>query len=84
MLPFLFEKQFVLQLSLSCQSAKHGVECAFCGMTRAFIEISEGDLGEATSYNKGSVWLFVGMLLNTLVYVAYISRKKYSNSVLKL
>lgn len=73
---FIFNGQFLIALSPHCESIRRfGVECSICGMTRAFIEISNGDMIQAIRLNKGSIGLFVVFLINTLIFIILIIRK---------
>ncbi|WP_131538434.1 DUF2752 domain-containing protein [Pedobacter nototheniae] len=54
-----------------CTSKLNNQTCSFCGMTRAFIQIGALNFKEAFVLNKGSIFLFIAMLLNSLVFFAY-------------
>jgi hypothetical protein len=46
-----------------------GIQCPFCGMTRAFISITHADFAEAIEYNPGSPLIygaFIWMLFASL------------------
>ena len=46
-----------------------GVQCPFCGMTRAFISITHADFAEAIDYNPGSPLIygaFIWMLYSSI------------------
>jgi Protein of unknown function (DUF2752) len=36
-----------------------GIECPGCGLTRCFISVAHGQLGDAWSYNPAGIWLFL-------------------------
>lgn len=76
--PFLFEEFFILDIVPLCQSVEYGIECSLCGMTRAFIQITKGNISEAISLNKGSIHLFIAMLINTFVYTYFYIRRSKS------
>ena len=46
--PFVLPSDMLFNLSASCQIRNHGRElCCMCGMTKAFIAISEGNIRQA-------------------------------------
>jgi len=47
-------------------------QCALCGMTRAFIAISRGDLDEAFVLNRSSVALHRILLTNELLFTIFL------------
>lgn len=58
----------LITLSAACQLPHHHHEpCPLCGMTRAFIAITHGDLDQATTCNRWSVALYGVMLANGLL-----------------
>ena len=78
----ILEDDLVLRYTPTCYSVKYrGVECAFCGMSRAFLRISEFRFQEAASFNRGSLFVAGMMLLNILafmghgLYTAYSTKK---------
>ncbi|MDQ2770806.1 MAG: DUF2752 domain-containing protein [Bacteroidota bacterium] len=71
LLPFLTSPQFILQHTPVCISKQQfQVECAFCGMTRAFIEIAAGHFGRARELNDGSLLLYAGFFINSALYLS--------------
>jgi len=54
--------------------------CMLCGMTRAFGCIVKGNFHDALTLNRGSVYLFVFLVANLVVFIAtlvfYTRRKK--------
>jgi len=70
--PIFFSPQTVLNTSPQCIS-KSTIknECSLCGMTRAFIEISHGNIQNGLLLNRGSVALFFGMALNIMICISY-------------
>jgi len=68
------DEQTVLENSPTCFSmSQFNVECSLCGMTRAFIEISSGNFRDANHLNHGSLIIYMFFLLNSIVFLAYIS-----------
>jgi len=53
----------------------YGEECFMCGMTRAFAEISSGNIYNAGILNKLSPYLFSVMTLNSVIFILYVSGK---------
>ena len=72
-----FDGQFILHYTPTCYSVKYyNLPCMLCGMSRAFIKISEFKFSEAYSLNKGSLYLFFTFFIN-LVLVFSLHIKKY-------
>src|SRR5665647_1154993 len=70
--PFLADSQTVLESAPTCISkSQFNVECSLCGMTRAFIEISNGNIGNAYDLNRGSLFVYSSFLLNSIIFIAY-------------
>jgi len=70
--PFLADSQTVLESAPTCISkSQFNAECSLCGMTRAFIEISNGNIGNAYNLNRGSLFVYSYFLLNSIVFIAY-------------
>ena len=64
------------EISPVCLSKSlNGEECFMCGMTRAFVEISEGNIINAYILNKLSIFLFSVMSLNSILFILYIVKK---------
>lgn len=59
----------------TCTSKLNNETCSFCGMTRAFIQIGALNFKEALILNKGSIILFLTMLLNGFLFFAYSTFK---------
>jgi len=58
---------------------KYGTECFFCGMTRAFIEISEFSFTKALQLNFLSVPLFFMLSINEFFAVSLL--KKFMKNI---
>jgi len=64
------------EISPVCLSKSlNGEECFMCGITRAFVEISEGNIINAYILNKLSIFLFSVMLLNSILFILYTVKK---------
>jgi hypothetical protein len=65
--PFLLSDSVITSLSPVCESkARGGPACSLCGMTTAFLLISDGRFDEAHQVNRASVPLYSGFILNEL------------------
>jgi hypothetical protein len=79
--PFLAGKETVLRAAPACVSkSQFNIECIFCGMTRAFIEISNGSFSKAYSLNRGSFFVYSFFVMNSLTFIIYFlfHRKRMS------
>ena len=57
--------------SSRCQlQASHRGRCPLCGMTRAFLAISRGRLGQASAANAGGLPLYAAMLGDQAAFAA--------------
>ena len=64
------------EISPVCLSKSlNGEECFMCGITRAFVEISEGNIINAYILNKLSIFLFSVMSLNSILFILYTVKK---------
>lgn len=67
-----FSEGTVLNITPTCFSVKYfNSECHFCGMTRAFINIGKLNFFEALKLNKGSIFLFIVILANSLLFIKH-------------
>lgn len=83
LLTLVMPDEYLLNKTPLCESiSKHGTECAACGMTRGFIHIAKFEFNEAMNSNKGSVYVFLGFFLNSLIFLKYLFRS--AGSVKKL
>jgi hypothetical protein len=57
-------KEFI---TIQCEYKLKGNECSFCGMTRAFFEISKLNFQKAYCLNRGSIFLYILIILNTII-----------------
>ncbi|WP_369426754.1 DUF2752 domain-containing protein [Profundicola chukchiensis] len=77
-LPFLVDSKIILQISPTCTyKTQFNLECFFCGMSRAFIEISKGNLSSAISLNRGSLFLFILFSINIIIFSIYFIYKTF-------
>ncbi len=61
--------------------AKFHRDCACCGMTRAFLLISQGRFQEARAANRGSLPVYGGFLLNDFVFALVLWRRRRADHV---
>ena len=74
--PFALGRDRVARLVPVCEwKSKYGRECAFCGMTTSFLDISEGHFGDATHANRASIPLYFLFVLNEIGLAAVARRK---------
>jgi Protein of unknown function (DUF2752) len=63
--PFTLGRERVARLVPICEwKSRYGRECAFCGMTTSFLDISEGRFGEATHANRAGIPLYLLFVSN--------------------
>jgi hypothetical protein len=77
---FILPHNLLLNMSPVCEwKLKYGTECFFCGMTRAFILLSEFNFPEAYRLNALSIPLFGFFLINGIF--AALSSKGVINNI---
>ncbi|MBV8819920.1 MAG: DUF2752 domain-containing protein [Acidobacteriaceae bacterium] len=70
--PWLVSAEQLAAVVPRCEwKVKYGKECAFCGMTTAFYDISSGRLAAAVRDNGGSLPLYASLLLNEVAFLGY-------------
>jgi hypothetical protein len=76
LIPFIAEKDFILSNTPDCIIKKTtGANCVSCGMTKAFVDISEGNLRSASVHNKFSPFVYSVFILNFIFFVSYSIKK---------
>ena len=72
-LTFSLPDNYILGSLPNCDyKASYGKECAACGLTRSFCEISKGNIQNAIRYNSASIPLFTAFLLYQILFAVYI------------
>ncbi len=73
--PHLLSEIALLSVSAALQSPhhEHG-PCFLCGMTRAFLAISRGDLTEAAAFHRWSVALYAIFFVNGMLAAIFVSK----------
>ena len=70
--PFLFPEDVLLAISPSCVSKTIlGQECFLCGMTKSFINISQGNFYQAYRMNNFGIYLYLIFCLNVLSLLSF-------------
>jgi len=74
--PFALGRERLTHLVPVCEwKAKYGRECAFCGMTTSFLDISDGRLGEASHANRAGIPLYLLFVANEFCALAFFRRR---------
>jgi len=74
--PFALGRDRLAHLVPACEwKTRYGRECSFCGMTTAFLDISEGRFGDATHANRAGVPLYLLFVSNEIGLAAFARRK---------
>jgi hypothetical protein len=68
---FLLDAEFVLAAMPECTARKSGGSCAFCGNSRAFFELGGFNFKNAYMLNKGSIFLWFMMIINSIFFFRY-------------
>lgn len=81
MAPHLLSESTILSVSGALASPHHGQEpCLLCGMTRAFMAISRGNLAEAVTFHRWSVALYGTLLANQVMAAFFLSSRMRKRS----
>ena len=76
MAPYFLSESTLLYASEAFALPHHNQEpCFMCGMTRAFIAISRGNLAEAVTFNRWSVALYGILLANELSAAIFLASR---------
>ena len=71
--PLLLPQDSILELAPGCVSRiKYNKECSLCGMSRAFIAISKGNLEIVYSANKAAVPIYLSFVFNEVFFLGVI------------
>ncbi len=74
--PYFIHESALLTASGFCQlSHQHQETCLLCGMTRAFIAISQGHFAEAFTLNQWSLPLYGVILTNELSVIIFLANR---------
>jgi hypothetical protein len=73
--PFTLGRERVARIVPVCEwKAQYGRECAFCGMTTSFLDISQGHLREASHANRAGIPLYLFFVVNEICALAFVRR----------
>jgi hypothetical protein len=76
LLTFFAEKDFLLSNAPECvYKNSSGNECPSCGMTKAFLDISSGDIRSASMHNSFGLFLYSIFIINFLFFISYSIKK---------
>lgn len=71
--PFILPNNTILSIVPTCEwKIKYHKDCSLCGMTTAFILLSEGHIKAALTYNKGCLFLYMLFIINEAVILYYM------------
>jgi len=71
--PFLLDPETVYGIFPACPAlARTGHPCPLCGMTHAFVNITQGKMAEALWHNAHSIALFRWLGVNALAYLFFV------------
>lgn len=85
LLLFILPGEVILNNTPLCESiSRYNIECFACGMTRGFVHISQFEFHEASEINRGSIYVFVIFVLNTLLFIKYLINLKRSEKIIFL
>jgi len=75
--PFLLGRERLAALVPACErKARFGTECALCGMTTSFLEISQGKFGAARRANRAGIPLYLTFVSNEILALVWVRRKR--------
>ena len=73
--PFLINSDVILKNTPICPSKLNNENCLLCGMTQAFIEISNGKFSTAHMFNQLSIPLYGLFIINSIIFVFQLIKK---------
>lgn len=76
-IPFFINIDFISQEIPICPSKLNNESCLLCGMTRAFVEISNGNFSVAHTLNSLSIPLYSLCIINSSIFVFILIQKLY-------
>ena len=75
--PFVLGRERLSRLVPVCErKARYGQECAFCGMTTSFLNISEARFSDAGRANRAGIPLYLVFVSNEFCALALVRRKR--------
>jgi len=80
--PFIFSEDTISHLTPKCKwKTKYNRQCPLCGMTKAFILISQGNINEALKSNNSSFGLYILFIFNEIAFLFSLFRIEFSRKV---
>lgn len=71
--PYVFTESSILSYSPKCYSKLIlNQDCALCGMTRGFIQLSKGNVYSAITYNQLSPFIFFFFVMNSIYFLTFL------------
>jgi hypothetical protein len=82
--PFVVPGEIILQAAPKCEwKVKYNKECPVCGITTAFIRISNGEFHEALISNKYSLTVYFIFAMNELFLITFLINRFLRKKVLQ-
>ncbi len=75
LIPFVAPADFTTGLVPECEWKRKGKECPLCGMTKAFMAISKGEMEEAVEANRFSLWVYGSFVANECFLLAALATR---------
>lgn len=76
---FFVDEKIILSTVPICEYKANGEECFLCGSTHAFIELKKLNFSSAFALNKLSPFVFVLLIINSLVFLKYLFKNYKTN-----
>ena len=74
--PWLLPEATILAWAPRCVAQLHGQPpCVLCGMTRAFVALSQGEGQMARQLNGASPWLYGGFAFNSALFGWWLTQR---------
>lgn len=75
---YILPENIIMHLTPVCQQKKiTGMDCPTCGLSRGFMNISNGNIEEAIELNKSSLIIFSLFILNSFFFFSFLFYKIY-------
>ena len=74
--PLVVADDWILDNAPTCwRQAQYGESCSICGMTRAFVLISGGELARARVTNSLSIPVWAVFLINSVLFLLFVAAR---------
>lgn len=68
--------EFMLNRTPVCSSiTEDGIPCSACGLSKGFVSLAGGNIAEAQKSNLYSLPLFIIFVINSLIFIFFITDK---------